>query len=513
MNKEKTVAVNDGLTNFNEQFKYTPNENNFQLNSIDADAFQAEADDLFTVKTKITHDLVLREILDSLQPIDFREVAKLKPSEEVTQKIQIVLTIRKILKVATELNCGLCLHLGSIYSYNGEFWEVLNREELKIFLADCAEKLSVDGITADYHKFKDELYKQFLAVAHLPKPETTGKEVLINFQNGTGEITKGGIKIRRFSRADFLTYQLSFDYDETATFAKWQSFLDEVLPEKDKDGKFIDAGKSRQKVLAEYIAYIFTSLKLEKTLILFGLGANGKSVFFEVIYALLGKENISNYSLESLSDQYYRAMLANKLLNYSSEISNRLQAEKFKQLTSGEPIEARLPYGQPMTLTNYAKLAFNTNELPKDVEHTEAFFRRFLIVPFDVTIPEEKRNPNLSTEIIEAELSGVFKWILDGLNRLLEQGKFSKCDAAKKAVENYRTESDSAAMFIEEYGFEKSNEDFESLKDLYVIYKSFCNDNGFRPVHSRNLAKRLEALGFETDKRNYGRIIFLEVKK
>ncbi len=81
---------------------------------------------------------------------------------------------------------------------------------------------------------------------------------------------------------------------------------------------------------------------------------------------ILGKENISNYSLESLGDQYYRAMLANKLLNYSSEISNRLQAEKFKQLTSGEPIEARLPYGQPMTLTNYAKLAFNTNELPKD---------------------------------------------------------------------------------------------------------------------------------------------------
>ncbi len=38
---------------------------------IDADAFQAEADDLFTVKTKITHDLVLREILDCLQPMAF----------------------------------------------------------------------------------------------------------------------------------------------------------------------------------------------------------------------------------------------------------------------------------------------------------------------------------------------------------------------------------------------------------------------------------------------------------
>jgi putative DNA primase/helicase len=265
--------------------------------------------------------------------------------------------------------------------------------------------------------------------------------------------------------------------------------------------------------LAEYIAYIFTTLKLEKTLILFGTGANGKSVFFEVIYALLGKENISNYSLESLGDQYYRAMLANKLLNYSSEISNRLQAEKFKQLTSGEPIEARLPYGQPMTLTNYAKLAFNTNELPKDVEHTEAFFRRFLIIPFDVTIPEHKRNPNLANEIIEMELPGVFNWILEGLNRLLQQGKFSKCDAAQKAVEAYRTESDSVAMFIDEYGYQKSIEDFESLADLYPGYKNFCLDNGFRPVHSRNLAKRLQALGFEASKKAFGKIIYLSRQK
>ncbi len=487
--------------------------NTLQVSStkIDAAAFQAEAENLFSSKVRITHDAVLREILDNCpQDFDFRAVAGLGVDDKLSKKTQVVLTIREVLKVANKLNCGLCIHLGFVYSYNGEMWQLLDKEELKIFLADFAKILSVDTITADYHKFKDELYKQFLAVAYLPKPETTNKAVLINFQNGTGEITKDGIKLRPFARADFLKYQLSFAYDKTAVYRKWQSFLDEVLPEKDKDGKIVDAEKSRQKVLAEYIAYIFTSLKLEKTLILYGTGANGKSVFFEVIYALLGKDNISNYSLESLSDQYYRAMLANKLLNYSSEISNRLQAEKFKQLTSGEPIEARLPYGQPLTLTNYAKLAFNTNEFPKDVEHAEAYFRRFQIIPFDVTIPEEKRNPNLANEIIESELSGVFNWILEGLNRLIRQKKFSECDAAQKAVETYRIESDSVAMFIDENGYKQSVEDFQSLQDLYKSYKNFCLDNGFRPVHSRNLIKRLEALGFETDKKSFGKIIYLE---
>jgi putative DNA primase/helicase len=48
------------------------------------------------------------------------------------------------------------------------------------------------------------------------------------------------------------------------------------------------------------------------------------------------------------------------------------------------------------------------------------------------------------------------------------------------------------------------------LKNLYQSYKSFCTDNGYRPVHSRNLIKRLEVLGFYTEKKSSGKIIYLE---
>ena len=93
--------------------------------------------------------------------------------------------------------------------------------------------------------------------------------------------------------------------------------------------------------------------------------------------------------MQSLTNEngYFRAKLANKLVNYASEINGKLESAIFKQLVSGEPVEARLPYGEPFTLKQYAKLIFNCNELPKDVEHTNAYFRRFLIIPFDVTIP------------------------------------------------------------------------------------------------------------------------------
>lgn len=470
---------------------------------IDANAIRADAQRILSNKPagKRDHANVFREILDNLETLDFRALANLKPDDRIPQKIQVVLTVQEVLRVAKERNCGLCRNLDFVYAYNGEYWQLIDKSGLENFLGEASEKVGVDAITAKYHKLKKELFNQFLADALLPQPSNDGSQVTINLKNGTFQIGSGGAEIRCFDPSDFLTYQLPFEWDEDAACPKWESFLNDVLPD-----------RYRQNILAEYIGYVFARhLKLEKTLILYGTGANGKSVVFDVINALLGKENVSNISLESISkDQYYRAMLANKLLNYSSEISNRLQAEKFKQLTSGEPIEARLPYGQPMTLTNYARLAFNSNDLPKDVEHSEAFFRRFLIIPFDVTIPEGKRNPNLAKEIIQDELSGVFNWIFFGLSRLLRQNGFSGCDAVNQMLETFRRENDSVAMFIEDEGYKQSAYSSIRLKDLYPLYRTYCKDNGSHPVNSKNLVKRLEALGFVTNKITVGKVIYIE---
>lgn len=264
---------------------------------------------------------------------------------------------------------------------------------LENFLGQAAERLGVEKITARYHPFRTHLYKQFITLAYLPSPNIPD-DVLINLQNGTYEINAAGQRLREFRASDFLIYQLPFSYDESAQYPKWQGFLDRVLPD-----------ISRQKVLAEFFAYIFTTnLKLEKTLMLFGTGANGKSVVFDVLTALLGRENISHYSLQSLTHEYHRAGLVNKLLNYASEISSKVESDLFKKLSSGEPVEARLPYGKPFIMYRYAKLAFNANELPRDVEHYEAYFRRFQIIPFDVFIPEEEAAWKNSKELWKLRL-------------------------------------------------------------------------------------------------------------
>ena len=268
-----------------------------------------------------------------------------------------------------------------------------------------------------------------------------------------------------------------------------------------------------RRVLAEYMGYIFTNgLKLEKAAILYGSGANGKSVFFEVVNALIGSDNICSYSLQNLTkyDSYQRAELSNKLLNYATEINGKLEASVFKQLVSGEPVEARQIYGRPFVMREYAKLMFNCNELPREVEQTNAFFRRFLIIPFAQTIPEAEQDPELAEKIIRHELSGVFNWMLDGLRRLLRQRKFTQSAMVREQVEEFRRESDSVALFLDEEGYRPADGQsaFILLKEMYGSYRQFCNENGYAPCSLRTLSKRIKSAGFNMRKTMYGQVVF-----
>lgn len=431
------------------------------------------------------------------------QLLKIVEGYKVKERHKIVIAVDEVLETAISNDWGLCRNADFVYLYNGAFWSQLDGNDIEAFLGKSFEKMGANPLDAKDFEIRAKLRKQFLAVAHLTTPERPKNTILINLGNGTFEISPNCQRLRPPSRADFITYQLPFKYESDATAPRWLAFLNEVQPDPE-----------RQKILAEYLGYVFVShktLKLEKTLLLYGQGANGKSVFFEVVSALLGKENVSSFSLQSLTNDsgYFRAKLANKLVNYASEINGTLETAIFKQLVSGEPVEARLPYGQPFILHEYAKLIFNCNGLPKDVEQTNAYFRRFLIVPFDVTIPDEKQDKELAQKIIDSELSGVFNWALEGLRRLLEQKKFTYSEAVTKQIERYKLESDSVRMFLEENGFVASPTDYKLIKDFYSEYRAFCIDDGFKPVNKTNFITRLKNDGINVEKKNIGNVAFV----
>ncbi|GAB4023675.1 phage/plasmid primase, P4 family [Spirosoma migulaei] len=451
------------------------------------------------------NEQLMASLLEQVKKVDFRALAGFDPTDE-DAKLKVsdyhVLVSQQILELTKRNQWNICRRHDFFYFYNGSFWQVVNHDDLRRFLGEAAERMGIAWLKARSVDFTKKLFEQFSETAYIPAPVVDEHRVKINLQNGTFEISADRQILRAPNPADLLMHQLPFAYDPTATAPQFQTFLNRVQPDSDC-----------QKLLAEYLGYVFINqgrLKLEKAMLLYGSGANGKSVFFEIVMGLLGKPNVSNFTLEKLTTEpAYRAQIQNKLLNYASEISGNLESTTFKALVSGEPVEARLLYGQAFTMTNYAKLLANTNELPNSPEHTHAYFRRFLIVPFNITIPEAEQDKQLADRIIQMELSGVFNWVLAGLRRLLAQGNFTPCEAVQEQLDIYKKQSDSVRLFLDESEYSVGSDRYVLLKDLYRDYRAYCLESGMPPVKKPNFQKRLNGIGIQTERRNVGNVVYV----
>lgn len=294
------------------------------------------------------------------------------------------------------------------------------------------------------------------------------------------------------------THQLDFEHDPRAINNLFLTYLEQVLPDPDT-----------RKTLQQVAGYLFIKgLKMERTFFLFGLGANGKSVFFEVLSGVIGADNISNYSLESLTDKegYFRAKIKDKVVNYGTDINlNRIDAGLFKTLASGEPIQARLPYKEPFMMSDYAKLIFNVNKMDSlNMEHTLGFYQRLFIIPFNVTIPYEAQDRDLHKKIL-ANRAGVLNWIIDGSKEVIKNRDIyvsKECEDFKKQLIK---ESDSVAMFEAEFIIEQRGHHTvysATVTQSYEDYQTYCKEAGQKfPLGRNNFSKRMEAIGYKKAKK------------
>lgn len=183
---------------------------------------------------------------ESEQAKDIRkQLAKIK----VNTKHYRILSIKNVSKTATKQRWGLCKNHDFIYLYNGAFWAELDKDEFQKFLGEAAEKMGVRWDNAQDYQFREQLFKQFLATEYLSTPPGDNNKVLINLINGTFEISPQGTKLRPFDRSDFITYQLPFEYNAHAKAPLFEAYLNRVLPDKE-----------RQRVLAEYLGFVFMIL-------------------------------------------------------------------------------------------------------------------------------------------------------------------------------------------------------------------------------------------------------------
>ena len=391
-------------------------------------------------------------------------------------KIKPVLVGRVILeKFRDRYNFVITKGDKEIWRYNGDGYYIKDGEQ---FILNQVQNI------LNYHcnsHIKNETisYIKDLGDIQVSYDDFNSRSDLINLNNGVYDLGTGEFKEHDYNY--LFTGKLPITYNPKADCPKIKKFLNEVLRQEDIP------------IIQELAGYILLkNYKFHKAFMFIGSGRNGKSTLINLLSKFVGKENVSDIDLQSLdSNRFSIINLYGKLINAHSEISNRALRNTgfFKQLVGQDSISADRKFLEPISFTNYAKLIFSCNELPKSYDDTFAFYSRWIILEFDNIFEGNKCNPNLLQELsTEKEISGFFNWAIEGLNRLLSNGRFSHSKSTEQVKEEWIKHSHPVLVFINNYI--DINPEYEVSKDeLYNAYKEFCDKLDIDPI-AKNMFSR-----------------------
>ena len=449
-----------------------------------------KAGELAAQRREREHNMVAITLKSIADRVESKSVDILQAMSEKGAKQQAVreIVIRESLRSADDLLwCPEYVEkLGSeqhVKVFTGSHWESIEPQQWKDFVGACAEQCGVSDSQRMDHRFMTQLAEGLaFNLAKSRKQQIPDDEVWLNLRNGTLVVkADGSLELRNHRKEDLFTYTLLYAYDPQAECPLWHQFLDRVLPEAES-----------QQVLREFIDYsLMKTHHLEKMLLLYGGGLNGKSVTLEIIESLLGPMNVSYLSLSDLtSDEVKRAGIEGKKLNISHESGKDVNPNVLKQLTSGERVGIKHLYVDPRETNDYGKFIAAFNQLPK-AENTFGFFRRLIILPYEVTIPKEEIDRQLTSKLRE-EISGILNWVLDALPDLMVRGEFTVSEKCEKALDLYRLQSDNVRLFFNEL-CERSEYTTEA-SEVYKAYKNYCLESSLKPVGKQRFYERLESL-------------------
>ena len=368
----------------------------------------------------------------------------------------------------------------SFYEYNGRFWTMRTDTEISALITSALGPYATGSkITSILKVIKSAVVTDKLF----------NVQPVINFINGTLEI-EPEIKFREHRETDLCTYCLEYPYNPNVQSKEWDAFLDTVTNSDDK----------KMCLLQELAGYVlFPDNRLQKCAVLIGSGANGKSVFLNVLTKIFGSQNVSNVEMSSLSQDFQVIQLMNSMLNISAETrTNVAGAEsKFKQITAGDEISACYKGKDYITFRPRAKMFLACNEYVKSSDTTEGWTRRFCFVDFPMHFVELP-NPNnpeerLIDRDIEAklttpeQLTGIFNWVLNGYIMLRNCGYFSEPDDQKQITEEFKELSNPLIEFAKELYIVNNI----SNNQLYTKYKDWCEETGHNPLARNTFQKRI----------------------
>lgn len=257
--------------------------------------------------------------------------------------------------------------------------------------------------------------------------------------------------------------------------------------------------------------------------ILHGPGRNGKGVLLDVLSYILGPL-AGSVEAELLLDQASPRSssapspdimtLRGKRLVWSEETDEKrkLAMGRVKKLVGGGTLAARPPYGRDIINFEPTHTLFLlTNHKPRVDPDDFALWQRLLLIPFENAFVDEpkadnerQRDPYMAEKLKE-EAPAILSWLVRGCIQWQEQG-LAPPDKVKAATQEYREGEDVIGHFIEDRCVRELSA-YVKAQTLYEAYRSWCEQNGHRPLSGTKFAEKMRER-FDSSKTRSGKVYY-----
>jgi putative DNA primase/helicase len=296
-------------------------------------------------------------------------------------------------------------------------------------------------------------------------------------------------------------------YDPAAEADKFKEFLERVQPDPEI--------RDYLQRLAGYSA--MGTAKEQKFFSFVGGGANGKSTYTGLVMDALGTYTAKgpvSLLVEQSADRPRNDLAAldgARLVSISETPDNlRLDESVVKAVTGQDLISARFLHREFFQFQPCFTPVLDTNHHLRPRDPGEAIWRRMVVIPWAVTIPEKDRDMDLPANL-KKELPGVLTWIVEGA-RLYHENGLPRLQTLSDAVNSLRESCDDIGRWVEAHVVKDALVRTQS-SIMYQSYKSWCEMEGnTHPFGTMKFRKDLEDRGFVNRKTGGGKQFWLGLR-
>ena len=317
--------------------------------------------------------------------------------------------------------------------------------------------------------------------------ELDSDPMLLGCVNGVVDLKTGELLCP--TPEQLITKAVSAEYDPEAPCPRWEMFLQQVTL----------GDVETEEYLQRMVGYCLTGMVGEEVLhFLHGNGRNGKSVFANVFTRLFG-----DYVLTAPAEMLMRrdkgtatndvARLVGVRLLMANETRNGQAFDDLmlKTLVSTERMSARFLYQEYFDFWPTHKILIRGSHKPLIADETDGAWRRIRLVPFDLSLTEDKVDPKLEAQLME-EIEGIFAWAVRGCVAWQKEG-LAPSPRVNSASAGYRSECDLIGEFLEAYMLDPQGQ--ISQQTLWDQWRVWCEKNGIREGSKKAFTRKLEGRG------------------